>query len=122
MLSTLKSSFHYLLNIKNDRVLFMILNVFSLKISFFISIKTFTISFVFAFNLSFIFKNSLIFLINIIIIVFVSFLSINVIIFLFFIDTFMIIIIEFFIKYDMYINYAAQRGGVPRRGNGVRRG
>ena len=76
-----KSSFHYFLNIKNDRVLLIILNVFFLKSSLLIFIKIFTISFIFELNLHFVLRNFSIFLINIIIIIFVSFLLINAIIF-----------------------------------------
>ena len=83
MLFTLKSSFYYFSNIKNDFALLMILNMLSLNILFFVFINIFEISFVLMLNLHFVFKNSLIFLINVVIIVLISFLSINVIIFFF---------------------------------------
>ena len=104
MLFTFKSFFYYFSNIKNDLALSMILNMFSLNMFFFVFINIFEISFILILNLHFIFRNSLIFLINVIIIILISFLLINVIIFFFFINTFMIIIIKFFIKYDTHNN------------------
>ena len=91
-LFTLKSFFYCFLNIKNDRALFIILNVLFLKIFLLIFIKKKFLS------------SNLIFLINVVIIIFILFLLINIIISFFFIDIFMIIIIEFFVKYDIYNN------------------
>ena len=104
MLPTPKSSFHYFPKIINDFTLSMILNVLSLNISHFIFINTFEISSILKLNLHFVFKNSLIFLINAVIIVLISFLSINVIISFFSINIFMIIVIKFFVKYDTHDN------------------
>ena len=104
MLFTLKSFFHCFSNIKNDRALFIIMNVLFFKISFLIFIKIFIIIFVFKFDLHLFFKKKLIFLTNVVIIIFISFLSINVIIFSFFIDILIIVVIEYFIKYNIYNN------------------
>ena len=104
MLLTLKSFFYYFFKIINDFALLMILNVFSFNISHFVFINIFEISFVLILKLHFVFRNSLIFLINVIVIMLIPFLSINVIIFFFSINTFMIIVIEFFIKYDTHNN------------------
>ena len=104
MLFTFRSFFYCFSNIKNDLALSMILNVFSLNISFFVFIKNFEISFVLTLSLHFVFKNSLIFLINVVVIVLISFLLINVIISFFFINTLIIVVIEFFIKYDTHNN------------------
>ena len=105
MLFTLKSSFHYFLKIINDLTLLMILNVLSFNISLFVFINIFEISFVLTLNLHFVFKNFLIFLISVVVIVLISFLSINAITFFFVINTLIIIIIEFFVKYDIYNNF-----------------
>ena len=105
MLFTLKSSFYYFLNIKNDFALSIILNVLSLNIYFFIFINIFEISFILTLNLHFIFKNSLILLINVVVIILISFLLINAIIFFFLINIFIIIVIKFFVKYDMHNNF-----------------
>ena len=105
MLFTLKSFFHCFLNIKNDFILLMILNVLSLNISFFVFINIFEISFILILNLHFVFRNSLIFLINVVVIILISFLLINVIIFFFFINILMIVVIEFFVKYDTHNNF-----------------
>ena len=78
--------------------------MFTFKKSFFIFINIFSIFFIFELNLHFVFKKLLIFLINVIIIVFVFYLLINVIIFFFFIDIFIIINIEFFVKYNAHNN------------------
>ena len=104
MLFTLKSFFHYFSNIKNDFALSMILNMLSLNISLFVFINTFEISFILMLNLHFVFKNPLILLINVIVIVLISFLSINVIIYFFFINILIIAVIEFFVKYNTHNN------------------
>ena len=104
MLFTFKSFFHCFSKIINDFVLLMILNVLSFNISHFIFINIFKISFILTLRLHFVFRNLLILLINIIVIILISFLLINAIIFFFFINTFMIIVIEFFVKYDMHNN------------------
>ena len=104
MLFTLKSSFHYFSKIINDFALLMTLNVLSLNISHFIFTNIFEISLVLTLRLHFIFKNSLIRLINIVVIVLISFLSINVIISFFSINILIIAVIEFFIKYDIHDN------------------
>ena len=104
ILFTLKSFFYCFSNIKNDLALLMILNMFSFNISLFVFINIFKISFILILNLHFVFKNSLIFLINVIIIILISFLSINVIISFFSINIFIIVVIEFFVKYDTYNN------------------
>ena len=83
MLSILKFSFYYLLIIKYNLALFLILKVFVSKRFFFISINIFSIIPFFKLNLHFVFKKFLIFLINVIIIIFVSSLFINAIIFFF---------------------------------------
>ena len=104
MLFTPKSFFHCFSKIINDFALSMILNVFFFNISRFIFINIFEISFILTLKLHFVFKNSLIRLINIVVIVLISFLSINAIIFFFFINIFMIAVIEFFVKYDTHNN------------------
>ena len=104
MLFTFKSFFHCFSNIKNDFTLSMILNMPFFNISLFVFINTFEISFILRLSLHFDFKNSLILLINVVVIVLISFLSINVIIFFFFINTLMIVVIEFFVKYDTHNN------------------
>ena len=105
ILFTLRSSFYYFSKIINDFVLLMILNVFSLNIFRFIFIDIFEISFILTLRLHFVFRNLLILLINVVVIILISFLSINVIIFSFFINIFIIIIIEFFVKYDTHNNF-----------------
>ena len=55
MLFTPRFSFYYFLNIKNDFTLLIILNIFSLNISFLIFIKIFNISFILRLNLHFVF-------------------------------------------------------------------
>ena len=104
MLSTPRSSFHCFLKIINDLTLSMILNVLSFNISYFVFINIFKISSVLTLKLHFVFKNPLIFLINAVVIVLISFLSINAIIFSFSINTLIIIVIEFFVKYNMHNN------------------
>ena len=104
MLFTLKSFFHCFFNIKNNFILLMILNVLSFNISYFIFINIFEIFFVLKMNLHFVFKKKIIFLINVVDIVLILFLSINVIISFFSINIFIIIVIKFFIKYDIYNN------------------
>ena len=104
MLFTLKSSFHCFSRIINNFTLLITLNVFSLNISHFVFINIFKILFILILRLHFVFKNSLIFLINVVVIVLISFLSINVIISFFFINTLIIIVIKFFVKYDMHNN------------------
>ena len=104
MLFTFKSSFYYFLRIINDFALLMILNVFFFNISRFVFINIFKISFILTLNLHFVFKNSLIRLINAVVIVLISFLLINIIIFFFSINTFMIVVIKFFVKYNMHNN------------------
>ena len=105
MLFTLRSFFHCFLKIINDFTLLMILNVFFFNISHFVFINIFEISSILTLNLYFVFKNSLIFLISAVIIMLISFLSINVIISFFFINIFMIVVIEFFVKYDTHDNF-----------------
>ena len=105
MLLTLRFSFYYFLKIINDFALLIILNVFFFNISHFIFINIFEILFILKLNLYFVFRNSLIFLINVVIIVLISFLLINVIIFFFFINIFIIVVIEFFVKYDTHNNF-----------------
>ena len=105
MLFTFKSSFYYFSNIKNDLVLSINLNMLSFKISLFIFIKIFDISFILTLDLHFVFKNLLDFLINAVVIILISFLLINIIIFFFSIDTFIIIVIECFIKYNTQNNF-----------------
>ena len=105
MLFTFKSSFYYFFKIINDLILLTILNVFSFNISRFVFISIFEIFSILTLGLHFVFKNSLIFLINAIVIVLVLFLSINVIIFFFAINIFMIVVIEFFVEYDMHDNF-----------------
>ena len=73
MLYTLKSFFYYFFNIKNDRILFVILNILILKIPRFILINIFKIFSIFELSLHFVFKNSLIFLIIVVIIILISF-------------------------------------------------
>ena len=92
MLLILKFSFHYFVNIKNYLILFSILKMLIFKKSLFIFINTFFIILFFKLSLHFVFKKSLIFLIN-------------VIIFSLFINTFIIIVIVFSIKYDMHNNF-----------------
>ena len=104
MLLTLKSFFHYFSKIINDFALLMILNVFFFNISHFVSINIFEISPIRTLRLHFVFKIFLIYLINVVVIVLISFLSINAIISFFFINTLIIIVIEFFIKYNMHNN------------------
>ena len=105
MLSTLKFSFHYFCNIKNNFILFSILKMLILKRFLFIFKNTFFIIFSFKLSLHFIFKKSLNFLINIIIIIFVFYLFINIIIYFFLIDIFIIIIIVFSMRYNVYNNF-----------------
>ena len=100
-----KFSFHYLLIIKYNLTLSLISKMFIFKNPYFISTNIFSIIFSFKLNLHFIFKKLLIFLINVIIIIFISFLSINAIIFFFSIDTLMITIIIFFVKYNTHNNF-----------------
>ena len=76
-----------------------------LKVFFFYFHNIFSIISAFKLNLHFIFKKLLIFLINIIIIIFVSFLLINVIISFFSMNIFIIINIEFFVRYNIYNNF-----------------
>ena len=81
MLFTFRSFFHYFFKIINDFALLMILNMFFLNIFYFIFINIFEISSILTLRLYFIFKFFLIFLINVIVIMLISFLSINVMIF-----------------------------------------
>ena len=104
MLFTLKSSFHYFSRIINDLTLLMILNVLFFNISRFVFINTFEISFILTLNLHFVFRNPLILLTSAVVIIFISFLLMSVITFSFFINTLIIIVIEFFVEYDMYNN------------------
>ena len=105
MLFTLKFSFHYFFKIINDFILLIILNVFFFNISYFVFINIFEISFILTLDLHFVFRNSLIFLISVVVIILISFLSINVITSFFFINIFIIVIIEFFVKYDTHNNF-----------------
>ena len=98
-------SFFCFSNIRNDFALSIILNVLSLKISLFVFIKIFNISFVLTLSLHFVFKNFLILLINIVVIILISFLSISAIIFFFFIDIFIIVVIGCFVKYNTHDNF-----------------
>ena len=100
----LKFFFHYFFNIKNDLILFIIVNVLTFNRFLFVFINIFSIFFAFKLNLHFIFKKFLIFLINIVIIVFIFYLLINIIIFFFFINIFIIVDIGFFIKYNVHNN------------------
>ena len=105
MFFILKSSFHYFLIIKYNLTLSSILKMLIFKKSHFISINTFSIIPFLKFNLHFISRNSLIFLINVIIIVFISFLFINVITFSFLIHILIITIMMFFVKYDTHDSF-----------------
>ena len=81
MLFTLKFFFYCFLNIKNDLALSIILNMLSLKNFLFVFIKNFDISPILTLDLHFVVRNSLILLISVVVIILISFLSINAIIF-----------------------------------------
>ena len=104
MLPTPRSSFHCFSKIINNLALLIILNVLFLNISRFVFINIFEISFVLTLGLHFVFKNPLIFLISVVVIVLISSLLINIIISFFFINIFIIVVIEFFVKYDTHNN------------------
>ena len=89
----------------NNVILLIILNVLFFNFSRFIFINIFEISPILTLRLHFVFKNSLLFLINVIVIVLILFLLINVIIFSFFINTLIIAVIKFFVKYNIYNNF-----------------
>ena len=104
MLFILKFFFHYFLIMKYDLALSSISKMLIFKSFRFVSINTFSIISFFKFNLYFVSRNFLIFLTNVIVIVFISSLSINVIIFFFLIHILMITMIMFFVKYNTHNN------------------
>ena len=105
MLFILKFSFYCFLIIRYNLALFLISKMLILKRFYFVSMNTFSIISFLRFGLHFILRNSLIFLISVVIIVFVSFLFINVIISFFLTHTLIITIMIFFVKYDTHDNF-----------------
>ena len=100
-----KLFFHYFFIIRYDFALFSISKILIFKRPRFISIGIFSIISFSKFDLYLISRNFLIFLINVIIILFISFLFINIITFSPFTYIFIIAIIMFFVRYNTHNNF-----------------